>query len=95
MVIAQNSGDDRGLQENPPRSPPTYHHEQHCDCSGVIQVTGHHHLPGPELGQSHRLHCEKGPAEAVLPSPAQSVLCTSIIVWFSSATQSDLRINEG
>ncbi len=32
-----------------------------------------HHLPGPEVGQSHRLHCEKGPAEVVLPSPAEEV----------------------
>ncbi len=31
------------------------------------------HLPGPEVGQSYRLHCEKGPAEAVLPSPAEEV----------------------
>ncbi len=52
---------------------PTHHHEQHCDCSGVIQVPGHHHLPGTEVGQSHRLHCEKGSAEAVLPSPAEEV----------------------
>ncbi len=52
---AQNSGDDRGLQDNPPPpcTPPTHHHEQHCDCSGVIQVTGHHHIPGPEVGHSH------------------------------------------
>ncbi len=34
---------------------------------------GHHHLPGPEVGHSHRLHCEKGPAEVVLPSPAEEV----------------------
>ncbi len=47
----------------PPCSPPTHHHEQHCDCSGVIQVPGHHHLPGP--GHSHWVHGEKGPAEAV------------------------------
>ncbi len=61
------------FRRKPPCSPPTYHHEQHCDCSGVIQVPGHHHLPGPEVGQSHRLHCEKGPAEAVLLSPAEEV----------------------
>ncbi len=52
--------------------PPTYHHEQHCDCSGFIQIPGHHHLPGPEVGQSHR-HCEKGPADVVLPSTAEEV----------------------
>ncbi len=56
-----------------PCSPPTHHHEQHCDCSGVIQIPGHHHLPGPEVGQSHRLHCEKGPAEVVLPLPAEEL----------------------
>ncbi len=30
--------------------------------------SGHHHLPGPEVGQSHKL-----PAEVVLPSPAEEV----------------------
>ncbi len=59
--------------EETPLHPPTHHHEQHCDCSGVIQISGHHHLPGPEVGHSHRLHCEKGPAEVVLPSPAEKV----------------------
>ncbi len=34
--LAQNCGDDRGLQEKPPCSPPTHHHEQLCDCSQVI-----------------------------------------------------------
>ncbi len=61
------------IVEKPPCYPPTYHHEQHCDCSEVIRVPGPNHLPGPEVGQSHRLHCEKGPAEAVLPSPAEEV----------------------
>ncbi len=50
---SQNCGDDSGLQKEPPCSPPTHHHEQHCDCSGVIQVPGNHHLSGPEVGQSH------------------------------------------
>ncbi len=54
-------------------SPPTHHHKQHCDCSRVIQIPGHHNFSGPEVGQSHRVHCEKGPAEAVLPSPAEEV----------------------
>ncbi len=52
---------------------PTHHHEQHCDCSGVIQIPGHHNFSGPEVGQSHWVHCEKGTAEAVLPSPAEEV----------------------
>ncbi len=50
-----------------------HHHEQHCDCSGVIQIPGHHHLSGPKVGRSHWVHCKKGPAEAVLSSPAEEV----------------------
>ncbi len=53
--------------------PPTHHHEQHCDCRVVIQIPGHHIFSGSEVGQSHWVHCEKGPAEAVLPSPAEEV----------------------
>ncbi len=41
------------------------HHEQHCDCSGVVQIPGHHHLSGPKVGRSHWVHCKKGPAQAV------------------------------
>ncbi len=70
---AQNCRDDCGLQEKPPCSPPTHHHEQHCGCSGVIQVPGNHHLSGPEVGHSHWLHREKGPAEVVLPSSTEKV----------------------
>ncbi len=62
-----------GFRRNPPCSPPTHHHEQHCDCSGVIQIFGNHHLSGPEVGQSHWLYREKGPAEAVFPPPAKEV----------------------
>ncbi len=56
-----------------PYSPPTHHHEQHCDCSGVIEIPGHHNFSGPEVVKSHWVHCEKGPAEVVLPSPAEEV----------------------
>ncbi len=31
----------------------------HCDGSGVIQIHGHLNVSGPEVGQSHRLYCEK------------------------------------
>ncbi len=94
--------DFRRTPPPPPHPHPIHHHEQHCDCSRVIQIPGHHNFSEPELGQSHRVHCEKGPAKAVLPLPAEevqpgssaiieSVLCMSITVWFSSATKSDLR----
>ncbi len=61
------------------------------------------------MGHSHRLHCEKAPAEVVLPrswgSSTYHRSCwnsstlpslnpssaTSITVWFSSATKSELR----
>ncbi len=33
----------------------------------------YHHLSGPEVGHSHRLYCQKGPAEVVLPSPDDEV----------------------
>ncbi len=56
-----------------PLLPPSHNHEQHCDYSGVIQVPGHQQLSGPEVGQSHRLHGEKGPGDAVPPSPAEEV----------------------
>ncbi len=52
-------------------SRPTHHHGQHCNSSGVVQIPGHHHLSGPEVGQSHWVHCENGPAEVVLPLPAE------------------------
>ncbi len=61
------------FRRNPPLLSPTHHHGQHCGCSGDIQVPGNHHLSGPEVGQSHRLHCKKGPAEAVCPPPAKEV----------------------
>ena len=31
------------------------------------------HYTGPEVRVPHRLHCEKSPAEVVLPSPAEEV----------------------
>ncbi len=34
---------------------------------------GHHNFSGPEVGQSHWVHCEKGPSEVVLSSPAEKV----------------------
>ncbi len=53
---------------NPPALPLS-HHEQHC--SGVIQIPGHRNFSGSEVGQSHWVHCEKGPAEVVFPSPGE------------------------
>ncbi len=60
--------------ETPLLSPHYHHHEQHCDCSGDIQVPGIHHLSRPDLGHSHQFHCKKkSPTKFVLPSPAQEV----------------------
>ncbi len=67
-------------------------------------IVWQHHLSGPEVGQSHRRHCKKKgfaswesstlPQELLKQFYAaiiESVLCTSITVWFSSATKSVLR----
>ncbi len=54
------------FRRNPPALPP-------LTCSGVIQIPGQHHLSGTEVGHSHRLHSEKGPAEVVLLSPGEEV----------------------
>ncbi len=69
---AQNCGDDRGLQEKPPALPPLTIMNS-TGTAVVFQIPGHHNFPGPEVGQSHWVHCEKGPAEAVLPSPGEDV----------------------
>ncbi len=70
----QNCGDDScGLQEEPPNTAPPHHSEQHCVCCGVLHVSGIHNLPGPKVGVQHRHSQEKGPAEDVLPAPAQEV----------------------
>ncbi len=103
---AQNNGDDCGLQEKPTCTPPTHHHEQHCDCSGDIQVPGIHHLSGPELGHSHRkkaqqrlyflrqlrkFNLSQELQKQFYSTVIESVLCTSITVWFGSATKSGIR----
>ncbi len=82
------------------------HSPSWCNNSELIQVPGHHHLPGPEVGNSHRhkakqrlyLICQLRkfnlPQELLIQfysAIIESVLCTSITVWFSSATKSDLR----
>ncbi len=55
------------FRRNPPALPPL------TIMNSTVTAVEHHHLPGPEVGHSHRLHCEKGPAEVVLPSPAEEV----------------------
>ncbi len=72
----------------PPLSPSTHHHEQHSDCSGVIKIPGQHDLPGPEVGQSHGLHCDKGPAEVVLPSTSWGSSTCHRSCWNSSTVPS-------
>ncbi len=56
-----------GTSGETPCSPPTHNHEKLCNYSGVIQIPGLHNFSGPEVGQSHWVHGEKGPAEDVLP----------------------------
>ncbi len=56
-----------------PALSPTHYHEQHCGLQWSHSVPGNHHLSGPEVGHSHRLHREKGPAENVLSSSTEKV----------------------
>ncbi len=47
-----------------------------------------------EVGHSHSLHCKNLPQELLIQfysAIIESILCTSITVWFNSATKSDLR----
>ncbi|KAL0148834.1 hypothetical protein M9458_055843 [Cirrhinus mrigala] len=97
-------------QEKTPCTPPSQHHGQHCGCGGDIQVLRVHHLPGPEMGHSHRLNKATKAQQRLyflrqlkkfnLPQELlkqfysaviESVLCTSITVWFGSATKSETR----
>ncbi|KAM9808426.1 uncharacterized protein ACBT44_012089 [Syngnathus typhle] len=70
-----------------------------------LQVPGIHNLSGPEMDRPHRLCPEVGRAEYFLrqlrkfnlpqellktyTAIIQSILCTSITVWFGSATKQD------
>ncbi len=62
------------FRRNPPTPPP---HSPSWTALWLqwshIQVPGNQHLSGPEVGQSHWLYREKGPAEAVFPPPAKEV----------------------
>jgi len=88
---------------------PTYHHELHCDCSGVIQVLG------PTISQDlkwdnqidsivkkaqqrryfllqlRKFNLLQELLTQFYSAIIESVLCTSITVWFSSATKFDLK----
>ncbi len=60
---------------------PFYHHEQYCNCSGVIQV----------IRQLRKFNLPQELLLQFYSSIIESFLCTSITVWFSSATKSDYR----
>ncbi len=92
------------FRRKPPCSPPTHHHEQHGDCSGVIQVPGHHHSQDLKwdnqidsivrkaqqrlyfLRQLRKFNLPQELLKPFYSAIIESVLCTSITVWFSSAT---------
>ncbi len=59
-------------RRSPPTLPPLYS-EEHCVCCGDLPVSGIHNIPGSKMGIQHRHNQEKGPAEDVLPAPAQEV----------------------
>ena len=50
--------------------------KQHLNSTvgcGILQVSGNHNLPEPEVGTQHQQSHQKGPAEDVLPAPDQEV----------------------
>ncbi len=62
-------------------------------CSSLSTPTTVRPLHNPELGHSHQLHCKKKPQELLkqfYSAVIESVLCTSITVWFGSATKSGI-----
>ncbi|KAI2646110.1 putative RNA-directed DNA polymerase from transposon BS [Labeo rohita] len=76
------------FRRNPPCSPPTHHHGQHCGYSRVIQIPGYQHLSGPEL---RKFNLPQELLKQFYSAIIESVLCSSITVWFSSATKTDIR----
>ncbi len=94
---SQYCGDDSGLQEEASCTPPTHYSGQHCGCSRVIQIPGNHHLPEPEVGQSHWLYCRgcivqpaTRAAETGLPCHHRvcPVFIFKCLVW---STKTDIR----
>ncbi len=93
----------------PPSSPPTHYHEQLCECSGVIQVPGNHHLSDLKwdthidsivkkaqqrmyfLRQLKKFNLPQAHMTQFYSAVIESVLCSSITVWFGSASKSDIR----
>ena len=59
------------FRRSPPSLPPPHYTEQYCVCCGILQVSGFHNLPELEVGVKHQNLHQKGPAEDVLPAPAQ------------------------
>ncbi len=96
------------FRRNPPALP-THHHEQHCDCSGVILIPGttisqdlkwDNHIESIVKKVQQTLYFLRHLRKFNLPQEllkqfysaiTESILCTSITVWFSSATKSDFR----
>ncbi len=97
------------FRRNPPLSP-THHHEQHCDCSGVIQIHKEttisqnlkwdNHIESMVKKAQQRLYFLRQLSKFNLPQELlkqfysdiiETILYTSITVWFSSATKSNLR----
>ncbi len=61
------------FRRNPPALPPLTIMNSTVTAVDTTISPGHHNFSGPEVGQSHGVHCEKGPAEVLLPLPAEEV----------------------
>ncbi|KAM9323702.1 THAP domain-containing protein 7-like isoform 2-T2 [Pholidichthys leucotaenia] len=60
-------------EATPPFISPTHHPQQHSVHCGLLQVSGYHNLPEPEVVLPYRHSPEKGPAEVVFSASAQEV----------------------
>ncbi len=98
---------NRGLQEKPPCSPPTYHHDSTVTAVESFRFLGttisqdlkwDNHIDSIGKKDQQRLYFLRQLRKFNLPQELlkqfystiiESVLCTSITGWFSSATKSD------
>ncbi len=107
--LEQNCGDDRGLQEIPPCTPPLTILNSTVTAVESFRFLGttisqdlkwDNHIKSIVKKAQQRLYFLRQLRNFNLPQELlkqfysaiiESVLCTSITVWFSSATKSDLR----
>ncbi len=85
------TGDDRGLQEKPPCSPPPHHLPGPEVGQYIESIVKKAQQRLFLLRQLRKFNLPQELLIQFYSAIIESVLCMSITVWFSSATKSDLR----